>query len=313
LPLSICPQDLYDRDWGKHRSAAGVRGSWGTNTEMTSTVAYSSSDGKTSTRSSNVAKAIDDLRDGLNAWELWGTLGWHDLRQRYRRSTFGPLWLTLSMGIMAGAIGVLYAEIFGQPIHDYLPFLAVGLIVWGFISASIIDPCYVFILSEGVIRQVRAPLSVHVYRIVWRNLIVLAHNMVIYVVILVVFGIWPGAAILLFVPSLLLLSISAFSTGLLIGLLSARFRDLPPIIANITQILFLLTPILWRTDQLTGSRRLLAQLNPLYHIVEVMRMPLLGQVPPVSSWISVIVVVALSCAVTFWFYVRFRARIAYWV
>jgi len=280
---------------------------------MTSTLVYSSSEDKTSIRSSNLAKAVNDLRDGLNAWELWGTLGWHDLRQRYRRSTFGPFWLTLSMGIMAGAIGFLYAEIFGQPIHDYLPFLAVGLIVWGFISASIIDPCYVFILSEGVIRQVRAPLSIHIYRVVWRNLIVLAHNMVIYVIILVVFGIWPGAPILLFIPSLLLLSISAVSTGLLIGLLSARFRDLPPIIANITQILFLLTPILWRTDQLSGSRRLLAQLNPLYHIVEVMRMPLLGQVPPASSWISVIVVVALSCAVTFWFYVRFRARIAYWV
>jgi ABC-2 type transport system permease protein/lipopolysaccharide transport system permease protein len=280
---------------------------------MTSTVAYSSSDGKSSPRSSNLTKAVNDLRDGLNAWELWGTLGWHDLRQRYRRSTFGPFWLTLSMGIMAAAIGVLYAEIFGQPIHDYLPFLAVGLIVWGFISTSIIDACYVFILSEGVIRQVRAPLSVHVYRVVWRNLIVLAHNMVIYVIILVVFGIWPGATILLFIPSLLLLSISAFSTGLLIGLLSARFRDLPPIIANMTQILFLFTPILWRTDQLTGSRRLLAQLNPLYYIVEVMRMPLLGQAPPASSWISVIVVVALSCAITFWFYVRFRARIAYWI
>jgi ABC-2 type transport system permease protein len=270
---------------------------------MTSRVAYSSSDGKSSPRSSNLTKAVNDLRDGLNAWELWGTLGWHDLRQRYRRSTFGPFWLTLSMGIMAAAIGVLYAEIFGQPIHDYLPFLAVGLIVWGFISTSIIDACYVFILSEGVIRQVRAPLSVHVYRVVWRNLIVLAHNMVI----------WPGATILLFIPSLLLLSISAFSTGLLIGLLSARFRDLPPIIANMTQILFLFTPILWRTDQLTGSRRLLAQLNPLYYIVEVMRMPLLGQAPPASSWISVIVVVALSCAITFWFYVRFRARIAYWI
>ena len=280
---------------------------------MTSTVAFSSSEGKTSIRSSNFTKAVDDLRNGLNAWELWGTLGWHDLRQRYRRSTFGPLWLTLSMGIMAGTIGVLYAGIFGQDIHDYLPFLAVGLIVWGFISTSIIEPCYVFILSEGVIRQVRAPLSIHIYRVVWRNLIVLAHNMVIYIIILIVFGIWPGAPVLLAIPALLLLSISAFSTGLLIGLLSARFRDLPPIIANATQILFLLTPILWRTDQLTGSRKLLAQLNPLYYIVEVMRMPLLGQVPPASNWICVIVVVALSCAVTLWFYVRFRARIAYWV
>jgi ABC-type polysaccharide/polyol phosphate export permease len=214
---------------------------------------------------------------------------------------------------MAGSIGFLYAGIFGQEIHDYLPFLAVGLITWTFISASIIDRSYVFILSEGIIRQVRAPLSVHVYRVVWRNLIVLAHNMVIYVIILAVFGIWPGPAILFAIPGLLLLCISAFATGLLIGLLSARFRDLPPIVANATQILFLLTPIIWRSDQLTGKRHLLAQLNPLYHIVEVVRTPLLGHVPPVSSWIAVIVVVALSCAVTFWFYVRFRARIAYWI
>jgi ABC-type polysaccharide/polyol phosphate export permease len=280
---------------------------------MTSTLAYPSSEGKSSTRSSNLTKAVDDLRDGLNAWELWGTLGWHDLRQRYRRSTFGPLWLTLSMGLMAGAIGVIYSEIFGMEIHDYLPFLAVGLIVWGFISSSIIDACYVFILSDGIIRQVRAPLCIHVYRMVWRNLIVFAHNMVIYVIILIVFRISPGASVLLAIPSLVLLCISAVSTGLLIGLLSARFRDLPPIIANLTQILFLFTPILWRSDQLTGSRRLLAQLNPLYHVVEVIRMPLLGQVPPLSSWASVIVVVALSCAITFWFYVRFRARIAYWI
>ena len=139
-----------------------------------------------------LARARADLGDGLRRWELWGTLGWHDIRQRYRRSTLGPFWLTISMGVMVGTLGFVYAELFGHTLADYLPHLALGLIAWSFISTPILDGCNIFIGSEGVIRQLRAPLSVHVFRLLWRNLIILAHNMVIYVVLLVVFRIWPG-------------------------------------------------------------------------------------------------------------------------
>jgi ABC-2 type transport system permease protein len=280
---------------------------------MRSAIAPLSVQKKKAPQSTPLTKAITDLRKGLNNYELWLTLGWYDLRQRYRRSTLGPFWLTLSMGIMVGTVGFLYAEVFGQPIHDYLPYLAVGIIVWGFISDVIVDGCLVFSSSEKYIKRIPAPLSAYVFGMIWRNLIVLAHNMVIYVVVLVSFGVWPGVSVLLVIPSLILLSISGFWLGLLLGLLSARFRDLPQIVRSATQILFLFTPVLWRSDQVTGNRYLIAQLNPLYYLVEVMRMPLLGEVPPVSTWIAVIIIVALLSTVAFWFYVRFRARIAYWV
>ncbi len=103
-----------------------------------------------------LAKALTDIHDGLNRWELWGTLGWHDIRQRYRRSIIGPFWTTLSMGIMVGALGFLYAQFFRQPIRDYLPFIALGIIIWGFISTLILDGCIAFTASESVIRQLRA-------------------------------------------------------------------------------------------------------------------------------------------------------------
>jgi ABC-2 type transport system permease protein/lipopolysaccharide transport system permease protein len=262
--------------------------------------------------SNQLTKAVSDLRKGLVGWELWGTLGWHDLRQKYRRSTFGPFWLTLSMGIFAGSIGFLYAAILDQPLHDYLPFLAVGLIVWGFISANIIEGCQVFILAEGV-RQTRAPLSVYVFRMVWRNLIVLAHNMVIYVIVILAFRIWPGAAVLLFIPGLILLSIAGFCSGLLLGLLSARFRDLPLIVANAIQIIFLLTPIMWNASQLTGKRYIVPLLNPFRYFVDIARLPLLGEIPPVSTWLAAVSMAAIFCAVAFWFFVRYRWRITYWV
>ena len=258
-----------------------------------------------------LARARADLVGGLRRWELWGTLGWHDIRQRYRRSTLGPFWLTISMGVMVGSLGFVYAELFGHALADYMPHLALGLIAWGFISNPLLDGCNIFIGSEGVIRQLRAPLSVHLFRMMWRNLIILAHNMVIYVVLLVAFRLWPGAAGLLALPGLLILCLNGLWTGLLLGLLSARFRDIPYMIASVIQILFLLTPILWSADQI--ENKLIVELNPLYHLIEVMRAPLIGQVPSATTWGVALGVTALGWVVTLAFFVRFRERIAYWI
>ena len=259
-----------------------------------------------------LAKALTDIHDGLNRWELWGTLGWQDIRQRYRRSIIGPFWITLSMGIMVGALGFLYAQFFRQPIRDYLPFVALGIIIWGFISTLILDGCVVFIASESVIRQLRAPLSIHVFRVMWRNLIIFAHNMLIYIIIILIFGIWPGTQALLAIPGILILCLNGIWASFLAGLLSARFRDIPMIAASVIQILFFFTPIIWNVDQLRTSK-LVAELNPFYHLVEIVRMPLLGRSPPPSTWFVVLGVTAVGYLVALGFFVRFRGRIAYWV
>jgi ABC-type polysaccharide/polyol phosphate export permease len=258
-----------------------------------------------------LARARADLVDGLRRWELWGTLGWRDIRQRYRRSTLGPFWLTISMGVMVAALGLVYAELFGHTLADYLPQLALGMIAWSFISTPIIDGCNIFIGSEGVIRQLRAPLSIHVLRMMWRNLIILAHNMVIYLVLVAVFRIWPGPAALLALPGLLILCLNGMWSGLLLGLLSARFRDIPYMIASVIQLLFLVTPIMWSADQI--SNKLIVELNPFYHLIQVIRAPLLGEVPPLETWAAVIGVTAVGWLVTLTFFIRFRERIAYWI
>jgi ABC-type polysaccharide/polyol phosphate export permease len=258
-----------------------------------------------------LARARADLGEGLRRWELWGTLGWHDIRQRYRRSTLGPFWLTISMGVMVGTLGFVYAELFGQSLADYLPHLALGLIVWSFISNPILDGCNIFIGSEGVIRQLRAPLSTHVFRMLWRNLIILGHNMVIYLIIVLAFSIWPGGAALLAIPGLFILCLNGVWTGLLLGLLSARFRDIPYMIASVIQIVFLVTPILWSADQI--ANRVIVEFNPFYHLIEVMRAPLLGHAPPPETWGVALGVTAFGWLVTLAFFVRFRERIAYWI
>src|SRR6266404_8572622 len=86
-------------------------------------------------RPSRVRVAIADLVHGLGQRELWLTLGWHDIRQRYRRSMVGPFWLTLSMGLMIGGLAYLYAGMFGQDVSTYFPYLALGMIIFTFISS----------------------------------------------------------------------------------------------------------------------------------------------------------------------------------
>jgi ABC-type polysaccharide/polyol phosphate export permease len=262
---------------------------------------------------SQTAQALEDFGNGFARWELWGTLGWHDIRQRYRRSTLGPFWLTISMGVMIGGLGVLYGGLFRQPIDDYLPYVALGLIVWSLISNLLIDGCYTFILPGEVIKQQPVPSSVHVFRMLWRNLIVFLHNVLIYVLVMITIGPIPGWVGLLSFFGLTLVCLNGVSIGVLLGLLSLRFRDFPPIIISLTQLIFFMTPILWKPDQLSPQSALIVDLNPFYYLIEIVRGPLLGHPPLFSMWAIAIALTASGYLVAFGFFVTFRRRIPYWL
>ena len=257
-------------------------------------------------------RALHDIRTGWKRRELWMTLGLQDVRQRYRRSKLGPFWITLSMAIMVLALGLLYGQIFGQDLHDYLPFLAAGFVIWGLIASLVNDGCQSFILAEGMIRQLNAPLSIYAYRGLWSTLIAFAHNIWVFLGVALWFGVdlnWN----LLWVPvALLMLFLNGLWMALFLGLLSARFRDVPLIIGSVVQVLFFITPVIWKPEMLPG-RALWLDLNPFYHLVEIMRAPLLGQPPALDNWLTVIAITVVGWAVALFFYSAYRWRVAYWV
>lgn len=257
-------------------------------------------------------RALQDIFAGWQHRELWGTLGLHDVRQRYRRSTLGPFWITLSMGIMVFALGILYGQIFGQELDEYMPFLAAGFVVWGLISAIILGGCQSFIAAEGLIRQLNAPLSIYAYREVWTALIAFGHNIWVFVFAALWYGILPSWETLWLIPAILLVMLNGFWMVLFLGLLSARFRDVPLIVASIIQVLFFLTPVIWQPTMLP-ERALFLELNPFYHLVEILRGPMLGIPPSLNNWIPVIIMAVVGAMVTLLFYSTYRWRIAYWV
>jgi lipopolysaccharide transport system permease protein len=253
-----------------------------------------------------------DLTKGFAMWRLWGTLGWNDILQRYRLSLLGPFWLTASMAIMVVALGVLYAELFNTPIHDFLPFLCLGLLVWNFLSSFLTEGGTLFTGSESYIKQIRLPYSVYVYRSSWSKLIIFAHNFIIYFGVLLYFEIWPGANAFLAIPGLLIIVFNGALASLTIGMVSARFRDIPQLVNSLVQIVFFITPIMWKPE-LLQRRTYIADFNPFFHLVEIVRAPLLGNIPTVNSYLAVLLVTAINIAVTGSLFIRFRSRISYWV
>jgi ABC-type polysaccharide/polyol phosphate export permease len=260
----------------------------------------------------SAAVAVADFKNCIGKRRIWGMLGWQDIRQRYRRSTLGPFWLTLSMGISVVALGGVYAALFGIPTAGFLPFLAVGLIFWGFFSGIVTEGCLTFIAADNIIKQLRLPLSLHALRIVWRQAIILGHNMAIYAIMAVIAGIWPSAVTLWALPALALWALNSLWVTLLLGMICARFRDIPTIIASILQLAFLATPILWKPETLQ-RRAYLADINPLHHFFEIVRRPLLGEIAQPLSWAVVLAFTAAGMLFTFELFRRYRWRIAYWL
>ena len=223
-------------------------------------------------RRQQTALAWQDIRDGLRMWRLGVTLGWLDIRLRYRGSVLGPFWLTISTAVMVGSLGVLYATLFHMNLREYLPFIALSQVLWGFISGMIGDGCTCFTQAEGTIRSMRMPFFVHAVRCLVRNVLILAHNVVVIAVVFILLKINPGWGGFLAVPALALWTIAGLSICLPLGAVCARFRDIPPIITSVLQIAFFVTPIIWLPKQLGPYMHFLL-LNPFFDMLEVVRAP----------------------------------------
>jgi lipopolysaccharide transport system permease protein len=260
----------------------------------------------------DVAAARRDLWEGLVSFEFWHLLAWNELVQKYRRSVIGPWWLTISLGITIGAISLLFSAIYRLNLSELLPSLCLGYILWTMIATIVSEGCLGFITFRGFIHQAKRPLTLYVCWIVWRNVIIFGHNLLIYVVVALCLGVWPGAVGLLALPGFLLTVITVSSAAMLTGIVAARYRDIPPIVQSLLGVIFFITPILWTPDQL-GGYIWLAYINPVTYLLAIVRDPLLGRVPALSIWIAALLATAAASGLAFLVLARFRKRVPYWI
>lgn len=258
--------------------------------------------------------ALSDVLDALKQRHICYYMAMADIKRRYRRTLLGPFWTTLSLAVFIASMSLLFSQLWGTDIATFLPFFSSGYICWIFISSIITESCTAFIVVEGLLKQVKLPFSIFASLIVVRNLLVLAHHAIVYIFIALLFSIPINMNTLLVIPALLLLSLTGFWVSLFMGTICARYRDLQQVVNSLLQISMFVTPIFWPTTQLAGRKVLkFLNFNPLYHYVSIIRMPLLGEMPSLISWLVVIGVTLMGGFLTFLFFARQRRKLIFWL
>jgi len=246
-------------------------------------------------------------------WRVWLELGRHDIRMRYKRTLLGPLWISLSMAATFTAMSMLYSALLKTDIHSFLPYLGAGMVLWGLASSTVNEAPQIFLNSRHIITSMQMPLTVHVIRCVVRNTIIFFHNLVIYVVVALALGVRPMPATLFVFVGIPIFLMSAYFIALIVAIVGARFRDIAPVVGTVTQFLFFLTPIIWSPEHIPDGKKYWVTANPFHHLIEIVRAPLLGTVPPVQSLVIATAFTAILAVVSFLVFRSLRRRIIYWL
>ena len=205
-----------------------------------------------------------------------------------------------------------------SPLAEHLPYVTLGLIIWNLINASILEGADVFVANEGLIKQLPTPLSVHVYRLVWRQIILFGaqhhhlrgHRDHLPAAVEVDRSVvHPGAG--------------ADRAELRLGGAVLRHpghplpRHQPAAVQPGAAAVLHDADHLERPDaarsraQATWAK--VIEFNPLLHYVDIVRAPLLGADQELRHWVVVIVLTIVGWTVTAFAMRQYRSRVPYWV
>jgi len=254
-----------------------------------------------------------DVVESIRLWRLWTHLGWGDILKQYRRSFLGPVWISLNTGIFIVVFSLIGAQLFNLPLQSYIAYFCTGHVFFSFFSSLISEGCQTYIASEAFLKQTPYPKMAFVLRVVWRNLIMLAHNFPVVLGVLWWAGLLPDVRLGWFALGLVVTTAAGTLLVALLGAIAARFRDVPMIVTSIMQIAFFVTPVMWQPQQLTERAQLVVLFNPLAALLDMLRSPMLGQVPPQSAVLLAIATLAVLALLYLALYLHARRRIVYWL
>jgi len=256
-----------------------------------------------------------DLAASFRNPEFWALSSWLDIVVRYRQSRLGLLWLIAPSIVYIWGVGGFFASMQQASFSAFVGYVAIGYSIFRVTSSVIIESTSTFATAAPFILDGHVRLSDFVLRVTAKALF---YFLISLPVVAVALAITPGLRVDGLATTLLtfpLVLANVLWIGVVFALIGARFQDLSQFIGNIFMFAFLLTPIVWHADMMPpGSLRgTIMRINPLYHMVEVVRAPVLGQ--PLADYslyyLAAMTVVGWAIAVVA--YRRYARYVPIWI
>jgi len=254
---------------------------------------------------------LKDFLAALKNKDLWIYLSWYDVISKYRRTTLGPFWMIIMTFITIFGMALLCARLFKVKVSDFLPYVACGMIVWGYITSIIIESCSVFLAQAPLIQNTQPPLLTYGLRLFLKNTIIFLHSLVILFILLYFYSTLSIHLVML-IPAFLIIAINSVSFSIILGFFSSRYRDILHMVQATLNLLALLSPIMWKVEML-GEYTYLANINPFTHFIALFREPLLGHEISTFSLQYVFVATLAGAILAQYLYTRFRNRLVFWL
>jgi len=240
---------------------------------------------------------LKDFYEGLQSWRLWAYATWLETLLKYRKTLLGVFWLTLPLILVIFMKAFLFGNVLNVDSSRYIPSLAYGMVLWRFISSQVVNNSTAIIGNQGLIKQRYFPLSLFILKNLTKSGFDLLFTFIVITMIVVFYVDVFTLKFLLFLPGLLLVQALISISGFAMAMISCRLPDLQNSLASIMRVLFLLTPIIWLPEMVSGKRELILTFNPAYHVLEVLRDPLIDQPIDPINWIVVCGLCLFSLAV----------------
>lgn len=228
------------------------------------------------------------LQNVYKARFFWIHLSFADLRTKYRRSALGLFWSILQPLGLTLLLSFVMGKLFNSPITDYAPYVFSGIIIWDFIVGSAVAGCNSFINAEGYIKQVAHPLAIYPLR---STLSLLINFGLAFIGFLFWVLLWKpnnfGLAWLHLFPAIIILFFIGLTLGTITAFINTKFRDFQQMLVLILQAVWYVSPIFFEPKLFKSAKaEYLMELNPVYHILNLFREPMLhGKVPSLNDYL----------------------------
>lgn len=259
------------------------------------------------------SRVYEELKSIIMRWPIWVMLGTQDIKMRYRRSSIGPFWITISTAVTIYCMGFLYGHLFKLDLATYFPYLGAGIIGWTLLSTLMIESCHIFIESENYIRNQESFMSLFMMRLILRNMTIFAHNLLAFMPIIFIFHLGTGLSLLALIPGLFLIALNVLCWGMVLAILGTRYRDIAQMINSIVQVIFFLTPVMWMPKLLPERIQWAITYNPFYHFLNLIRAPLLNQ-PWGADTLWMVMIVSVMGALSYLAMThKYTQRVIFWL
>jgi len=245
---------------------------------------------------------------------FWLNLVRMDLRTRYRRSLLGVGWSLLQPLTMTLVLCMVFQQFMNVTPSSYVPHLLTGMVLWNFITGCALFGCQSFFQSEAYIRQCPLPLAVYPLRTALGALFHLSMGMVVMIVMAgILCGPSPPGVMLSLVPSLALLFIFGWSMTVLSSTANVFFQDTQHLGEVLFQILFYLTPIIYRLEDFKDKPfAWVFWFNPFIPFLSLIREPLLlHAVPGPSTYLPALGITAVTTVAAGWVLSRMQNKLIF--